>query len=108
MVGALHVGLNEGSFEARAQGGADEEVVDAPAHISRPDTGHRTPPGVMPAIGLELAESIEETGFHECGETGPFLGREAVVFYIGLGIGQVELRMSHIEVAAEDDGLFPL
>src|SRR6266516_7443851 len=104
MVGALHFGPDEGAFEARAEGGADEEVVDAPTYIPGPDTGHRTPPGVMPAVGLEFAEGVEEPGLHESGEPGSFLGREAMVFHVCLGIGEVEFGVRHVEVAAEDDG----
>src|SRR5439155_1657774 len=107
MVRAWHVVADEGAFEARAQGGADEEVVDAPTHVSASDTGHRTPPGIMPAIRLEHAESVEKTGLHKRGETGSFLGRETVIVHVVLWIGEVDFGVRHVEVAAEDDGLFP-
>src|ERR1051326_173735 len=57
----------------------------------------------MPAAGLELAESVEEPGLYERGETGSFLGSKAVMIDIGLGMGKVEFGVRHIEVTAEDD-----
>ena len=60
----------------------------------------------MPAVGLIFAEGVEETGLHERAEAGSFLGREAVVFHVGSGIGEVDFGVRHILVTAKDNGLF--
>jgi len=59
----------------------------------------------MAAALLELAESVEESRLHETAKTSAFLGREAVVFHVGLRIGEIEFGVSDVEVAAKDHGL---
>src|ERR1044072_1212988 len=106
MIGTLYIGADEGAFEAGTEGGTDEEVVDAPTHIPRANSGHGAPPGVMSAAGFELAESVDEPGLPARRETSPFLGRKAVMVGIGPGIRQVQFGVRHIEVTAEDDRFY--
>ena len=56
----------------------------------------------MPAALFKLTEGIEEASLDERGETSAFLGREAVIFQVGFGMGEVDLGVSHVEVAAEN------
>src|SRR5438874_5393426 len=108
VVRAFHGVADEGALQTRAQGRADEEVIDAPAHISRARAGHRAPPGVMPATLLELPEGVEETRLHKPAETGPFFGRETVVLHVGLRIGQINFGVRHVEITAENHRLAAL
>ena len=57
MVTARHLGADERAFETRAQSGAEEEVVNAPADVPGAGVAHLTPPGVMPAAFLKLTET---------------------------------------------------
>src|SRR6266545_2640606 len=106
MVAAQYVGADEGAFEARAQRGAEQEIINAPPNVSGAYAGHLTPPGVMPAAFLEFAKRVEEAGLHERAEAGAFLGREAVVLDVGFGVGEVNLGVRRIEIAAEDYRIF--
>ena len=47
MVAARHLSLDEGLFKARAERGADKEVIDAPADVPGAGIGKRSPPGVL-------------------------------------------------------------
>src|SRR5437867_562063 len=102
MIGTVHVGADERALDARAQGCADEEVIDAPADVPGADVGHRAPPGIMPAAFFKLAERVEETSLHERAEAGAFLWRKTMVLHIGLGMGEVDLGVRHVEVPAKD------
>src|ERR1039458_4754112 len=106
VIAAQHIRPDEGTFESRAQHGADEEVVNAPANVPGTRAGHLAPPGVMSPALFEFAEGVEETGAHEGAETGAFLGCEAVVVDVGLRVREVNFRVRHVEVAAEDHGFF--
>src|SRR6266850_1533455 len=108
VIGAEHVAADESAFKTRAQRWRDEEVIDAPADVPAAHVSHRTPPGIMSAAFLELPESIHKTRFDERAEPGAFFQCETMVSNIGLGIGQIEFGVRHVEVTAEDDRLFPL
>ena len=102
MVGAFHVGADEGPFEARAQRLRDKEIVNAPADVPGAGIGEGRPPGVMPAAALEFTKGVEEAGFQEGAKAGAFLGRETVVLQVGLRVGEINFGVRHVEVAAED------
>src|ERR1017187_1760669 len=108
MIAAHHFGADEGAFETWTQRGTDEEIVNAPANVPRTRAGHRTPPGVMSPALFKFAERVHETRLDERPETGAFLRRETVVVNVGLRVGEVNFRVRHIEVAAENYGLFLL
>ena len=57
---------------------------------------------------LELAERVHKTRLDHRAEAGAFFRREAVVLHVGLRIGEVDLGVRHVQVAAPDDGFFPL
>src|SRR5919108_4758412 len=102
MVGALHLGADEGALEAGTQRLRDQEKVDAPADVPVAGPGHGAPPRVMAAAFLELAEGVEETRLHKRVEAGAFFGREPVVPDIGLGVGEVKFSVRHVQVAAKN------
>lgn len=106
MVGAKDLGTDEGALEARAKAGADQKVINAPADVPCSRAGQRAPPGVMTAALFKFPKGVNETGFDERAEAGPFLDSETVIAHVGLGIGEIDLGMGDVEVAAKDDGLF--
>ena len=108
MVAVHHVRADEGALEARAQRSGDEKIINAPADVPRARAGHRTPPGVMSPARLEFAEGVHESRAHERAEAVALLDGETVVADVGLGIREVNLGVRHVEVAAEDHGLFLL
>src|SRR2546421_4547402 len=107
MVGAEHVAANKSALETRAQGGRDEEVINTPADIALANAGHRAPPGIVSAAFLEFAEGIEKTRFDERAESSAFFECEAMAASIGSWIGQIELSVCHVKIAAEDHRFFP-
>src|SRR5439155_12933402 len=60
VVRAGHVAADEGALEAGPQPGGHEHIINAPANISIPHAGHRTPPGVMAAALFKFAEGVNE------------------------------------------------
>src|SRR5258706_241517 len=94
MIRSGYVRANKGSIEPGAQRGADQKVINAPADIARACTGHRTPPGVMPAARFEFAEPRA------------LLRRETVIVDVGLGVGEVNFSVGHVEIATENHRLF--
>ena len=57
---------------------------------------------------LEQAEGIDEPGIDEVLKAAAFLGRESFLASIGLRIGQIELGMRDVQIAAENDRLLAL
>src|SRR5438477_5085693 len=105
MIGAEDFLADESAFQPRTQGGADEEIIDAPADVPGARVQKWRPPGEMAAVFLELTEGVAKARLHQRAEAGPFLGREPVVFYVGLRVGEVDFSVRHIEVAAENHRL---
>src|ERR1700741_581547 len=105
MIGPGDFAMDEGAFETRPQCGRNEEIINSPADVPRARSAERRPPCIMAAALLEFAESVNETGFHKRGKPGAFLYGETVVAHVGLGIGEVNLRVRHVQVAAENDWL---
>ena len=60
---------------------------------------------MSPAL-FKFAEGVHEAGVHERAEPIAFLDGETVIAHIGFGIREINFRVRHIEVAAENDGLF--
>src|SRR5258705_472065 len=85
-----------------------EVRIDPPADVPGARVGHGTPPGVMPPALLEFAESVDEAGFDEGAETGAFLDGEPVIANVGLGIGEVNLGVGHVEITAKYDRFLAL
>src|SRR5205085_367151 len=103
MVGTGNVATDEGALEPRTQGRGNQDVIDAPSDVARPGIAHRAPPGVMPAALFKFAEGVEESCFDKGAEPGPFFEGKSVRALIGLGIGQVDFGVGHVQVAAKDD-----
>ena len=57
---------------------------------------------------METAERVGEPGVQKPPETFPFLVGEARVAPVGGGIFQIDLLMGDVQVAAGDNGLFPV
>ena len=60
----------------------------------------------MTALRLKHTEGVHKACLQQLREAGAFLVRKACILTIAFGIGQVDLRMGYIQVAADDDGLF--
>jgi len=106
MVAASYARPDKGTLQAGSEQRRDQKIINAPSDVSGACTRHLTPPCVMPSASFELAKRIEKASLHKRAEAGAFLGREAMVLYVGLGIGEINFRVCHVEVAAKDHGLF--
>ena len=62
----------------------------------------------MTGSWLEQAERIEEPGIDKRLKTSPFLGRVPRIFFIALGISEVDRPMGHVEVTTKNNRFFPL
>src|SRR6266403_2949407 len=67
--------------------------------------GEMAPPRIVSVTLREEPEGVDETGIHQILESPAFFVRETLLAAIRLGVGQIELGMRHIEVAAENDRL---
>ena len=105
VVGAEDVGMDRGIVEPFAQTIGDDEVIDAPASILLARLEAVRPPRILHLVGVLEAETVGKSRCEQLAELGAFLVGKASVVAVGLGILDVDLLMSHIEVAAEDDGL---
>ncbi len=108
MIRTRDVALDESALEPGTQRGGDEEIINAPADVPGAGVGHRTPPSVMPARRLELPKCVEEAGFDEGIETTALLDGETVIADIGFGIGQVQIGVRDVQVAATDHRIIAL
>src|SRR6266516_6193942 len=102
MIGAEDFLADESALQPRTQGGADEEIIDAPADVPGAGIRHRAPPAVMTAALLEFAEGVDEARLHRRAEAGAFFGGESMVLYVCLRIGQIDFGVRHVEIAAEN------
>ncbi len=66
------------------------------------------PPRVVAVALLELPEGVDEAGIHEILEPLPLLVGEALLTLVRSRIGQIQLGVRDIQIAAEDDGLATL
>ena len=108
MVAAEDVAADAGVANVGGDCVAYQEVVDAPADIALARAAAQTPPGVVPAFLLELAEGVKETGGDEVAKALALLRRKARAFGVGLGPREVDFLMRGVEVAAGDDRLVAL
>src|SRR6185312_15724900 len=67
--------------------------------------GERAPPGVMAIALLEQPEGVHKPRIHQVLESLALLLGKALAAAIGLRVGQIELGMGDIEIAAEDHRL---
>ena len=95
-------GSNKGILQVRSQSCGKEEVVDTPAHIPTSGARHRAPPGIVSAAFFELAEGVYKSRFEEGTKTFAFFDRETMVTDVCFRVRQVDFRVCHVEVTAED------
>ena len=106
MVGSHDLGMNAGVLHAGAQGAGNEKVIDAPSHIPGPSPEPISPPGIIASLGIEFAESIDEAVLDVLVEGGPLFHGETGVAGVGFRVGQIDLLMSHVKIAACDNGFW--
>lgn len=104
MVGASNLVVDVGRLEVGAEGGADEEVVDAPTDVIFAGASPMAPPGVALFVGMEDTEGVDKALVNEVGNSLAFGGGEAGTSGVGLGASEVNGGVGGIEVAADDDG----
>src|SRR5216684_1747175 len=105
MIAAHDGGMDLGALHRVAQMPRHENVVDSPPDVPRPRIGEMAPPRVVPVTLGEQPEGVDEPRIHEILESLTFFIREALLAAIRFGVGQIELGMRHIEVAAKNDRL---
>src|SRR5882672_52412 len=105
MIAPQDGGMDLGLLHRVAQLPRHEHVIDSPPDVARPRIGEMTPPRVVPVALREQAKGVDETRIHEVLESLTFFIREALLAAIRFGIGQIELGVRDIEVAAKNDRL---
>ena len=90
------------------QAAGDQEIVDSPSDVAGAGVGEAAPPTVMAVTLLEEAKRIDEAGVDEVLEALALLVGEALLAAVRLWIGEIELRVRNVEIAAEDDRLLLL
>ena len=71
----------------------------------------RTAPGILRKhrfVAGSVAERVDETRGHDIVERFPLLGGKARVVLVGLRIGQIDILVGHIKIAAENHRLLLL
>ena len=104
MIGARDIVVDGGGLQFLSEFLGDAPVVDSPSHVVGAGASPIAPPGVgVGFIGVEVAESVNESGFDEFGESSPFLIGETGTFVVCLRAGEVDLFVRDIEIAAGKD-----
>src|SRR6185312_16346599 len=103
-----HIGVDLCGLDRFAQGRGYQHVVDSPSDVAGARVGEVAPPAVVAVALLEEAQGIDEACIDVALKARPLLVGEALLAAVGFGIGQIELGVRPIEVAAEDHGLFLL
>ena len=98
------------SFHPLFDAVAHKEIVDSPARVvDLAGLDPLCPPGINSFhIAVNISEGIGEASVQEVGEAFSLFIRKARGHVIGFRMGQVDLPVCHIEVAARDHGLFPV
>lgn len=104
MVRAGYVGSDIGVAYLRHQALRYEKIVDAPAYVLLAGASAVAPPAVGSGqTGVEFAERIGESGSEQFGESGTLLVGKSGVAAVCLGVGEVDLFVSHVEITADDN-----
>src|SRR3954465_1462385 len=84
-------------------------VIDAPADVLRIRLAAVRPPGVMPRIRVQPAEHTDEAGLVEdMGEPGALLWGEAGILLVRAPVGEIDLAVRDVPVAAQNDLLLAI
>ena len=106
MVGAENIRVDFCAFESVFKAFGSHKVVDTPTCVLCSCLKTITPPGVRSLqIGIEMAEAVDKTRAQQLGKLSALLIGEAGVAAVAFGIFDVDLLMSHVEVAAIDHRL---
>ena len=101
MVAAHDRGVDIGGDDARHETLRDQEVVDAPAHVSLAGLGEVGPPGVKAVALVKESKGVDEPRVEVVLKPLSLLGGVAGLADVGLGIRQVIGGVRDVEVAAE-------
>src|SRR3954470_7742969 len=81
-------------------------VIDAPAYVLRVSLPAVRPPRVMAGLRVQAPEHIDEADLIEdMREPGALFGGEAGVLLVRAPVGEVDLLVRDVPVAAQDDFL---
>ena len=109
MVGPHDFGMDCSALESVAKTLGYAEIIDTPACILGAGLETVGPPGINACgIGIKIAEGIDKTSCQKSGKAVSFLVGKTGIFAVGLGIFQVNLLVSYIEISAEDHRLILL
>lgn len=109
MVTAIDVGEDGGFSQLRIEPFRGDEVVNAPPGILFAGFEAIRPPGVdVGLVGVEVSEGVGEPFRKQEGHLGPFFVGKSGIASVGLGVLEVYFAVGYVEVAAEDDGFFPV
>src|SRR5580700_5319384 len=93
--------MNLGALDRGAQLRRYQYIIDSPPYVARPRIGEVTPPRIMPIALGEQPEGVDESGVDKSLEPGAFLVRKALFAAIWFWVGQVQLGMRDVEIAAK-------
>ncbi len=88
-------------FQHRTHRLACHAIVDTPAFVLRPRVEAVAPPGVLPAVGVQQAEGIDEALVQEAGHPLPLFGQEAAVGGIAHRVVNVYRLVADVIVPAQ-------
>lgn len=89
--------------EPRQQSGRQHEIIQPPSYVLPPGVHHVGPESVgVLLLRVQLAETVDETGLQQLSEALPLFWCEAGVLLVPFGVLEVDLLVSDVEVAAEN------
>ena len=104
MVGAVNLGVDGGTLQARSQTLGGDKVVNAPACVVFAGVKAIAPPAISAGhIGVPIAERIGKSRVKKFREALAFFIRKSGVFVIATGVFEVNPSVSYIEISTGNE-----
>jgi len=105
MIRAFDLAANERTLQPRQKSAADEKIIEPPTDVPLARSRQWTPPRVVSTRPLKVTERIDKSCLDKRIKPSPLLLCETVASDIAPRVCEIQFRMRHIEIAAENDRL---
>ena len=96
--------MDSGIVKTLPQSVRDDEVINTPTRILLTRLESVGPPGILHLLRIFETEAVSKASSEQFAELGTFLISKASIMTVGLGILDINLFMSHIQVTTKDNG----
>src|SRR5450631_819379 len=108
MIASHDLRMNSHCLDGFAQARGHQEVVDSPTDVAGTRIGEMAPPRIVTVPLREQPEGVDEPCIDQILKALALFVRKPLLAAIRLWIGKIEFRMRHVEITAQNEGLFRL